>query len=60
MLVITIGLDQQNVESKIVNIFLSVNSLNVFWVPKEPSHRDGSFENPQCMFWLRYKKSGYN
>ena len=34
MLVITIGPDQQNVEPKIVNIFLSVNFINVFWVPK--------------------------
>ena len=23
---------------------------------KEPSHRDGSFEYPQHMFWLRTKK----
>ena len=25
--------------------------------PKEPSHRDGSFEYPQHMFWLRNKKT---
>ena len=24
---------------------------------KEPSHRDGSFEYPQHMFWLRNKKN---
>ena len=24
---------------------------------KEPSHRDGSFEYPQYMFWLRNKKT---
>ena len=26
-----------------------------FWCSKEPSHRDGSFEYPQHMFWLRNK-----
>ena len=27
---------------------------------KEPSHRDGSFECTQCMFWLRNKKNSWN
>ena len=27
-----------------------------FRFSKEPSHRDGSFEYPQHMFWLRNKK----
>ena len=28
----------------------------MFWVLKEPSHRDGSFEHQQHLFWLRNKK----
>ena len=28
-----------------------------FGCSKEPSHRDGSFEYPQNMFWLRNKKN---
>ena len=41
---------------KIAIIFLSI-SLNIcFGRSKEPSHRDGSFEYPQHMFWLRNKK----
>ena len=28
----------------------------MFWVPKEPSDRDGSFEYPQHIFWLKNKK----
>ena len=31
----------------------------MFWCPKEPSHRDGSFEYPQHMFWLRNKKNNF-
>ena len=27
---------------------------------KEPSHRDGSFEYPQHMFWLRNKKINFS
>ena len=30
-----------------------------FGCSKEPSHRDGSFEYPQHMFWLRYKKNNF-
>ena len=43
-------------ESKFVNIFLTI-SLNICFVcSKEPSHRDGTFEYPQHMFWLKNKK----
>ena len=31
----------------------------MFGCLKEPSHRDGSFEYPQCMFWLRNKKTSF-
>ena len=31
----------------------------MFWGSKEPSHRDGSFEHPQHMFWLRNKKNNF-
>ena len=31
-----------------------------FGFPKEPSHRDGSFEYPQHMFWLRNKKNNFS
>ena len=30
-----------------------------FGCSKEPSHRDGSFEYPQNMFWLRNKKNNF-
>ena len=30
-----------------------------FWCSKEPSHRDGSFEYPQHMFWWRNKKNNF-
>ena len=30
-----------------------------FGCSKEPSHRDGSFEHPQHMFWLRNKKNSF-
>ena len=30
-----------------------------FGCSKEPSHRDGSFEYPQHMFWLRTKKNDF-
>ena len=30
-----------------------------FVCSKEPSHRDGSFEYPQHMFWLRNKKNNF-
>ena len=43
-------------ERKIVNIFLPISLNMCFGCSKEPSHRDGSFEYPQHMFWLRNKK----
>ena len=44
---------------KIAIIFLSI-SLNVcFGCSKEPSHRDGSFEYPQHMYWFRNKKNNF-
>ena len=30
-----------------------------FWCSKELSHREGSFEHPQNMFWLRNKKNNF-
>ena len=30
-----------------------------FVFSKQPSHRDGSFEYPQHMFWLRNKKNNF-
>ena len=53
----TSGLDKQNFECKIVNIFLPISFNICFWVLKEPSHLDSSFEYPQHMFWLRNKKN---
>ena len=47
-------------ERKIVNIFLYV-SLNMFFgCSEESSHRDGSSEYPQHMFWLRNEKIFFN
>ena len=49
--------DKQNqIQHKIVMIFLSIISNMFFWCSKERSHGDGSFEYPQHMFWLRNKK----
>ena len=41
---------------KIVIIFLTISLNMCFGCSKEPSHRDGSFEYPQHIFWLRNKK----
>ena len=41
---------------KIEIIFLSISLNMCYGCLKEPSHRDGSFEYPQNMFWLRNKK----
>ena len=43
-------------QRKIAIIFLSINFNMCFGCLKELSHCDGSFEYPQCMFWLRNKK----
>ena len=50
------GLDQLKNLRKIVNIFLPIVFNVCFGCSKEPSHRDGSFEYQQHMFWLRNKK----
>ena len=43
-----------------LRLFFSCISLNMgFGCSKEPSHRDGSFEYPQHMFWLRNKKNNF-
>ena len=43
----------------LVIIFLPI-SLNIcFGCSKEPFHRDGSFEYPKHMFWLRNKKNNF-
>ena len=42
---------------KIVIIFLSISLNMCFGCSKDPSHRDGSFEYPQHMFWLKNKKN---
>ena len=46
----------KNFQRKNVNIFLAVIFSICFGCLKEPSHRDGSFEYPQHMIWLRNKK----
>ena len=52
---LAIGLDNQNFQRKIVNIFLPIIFSICFGCSKEPSHQDGSFEYPQHMLWLRNK-----
>ena len=54
-----IGLDKQFFSRKIVNIVLLIFFCICFGFPKEPSHRDGSFEYPQHMFWLRNKQINF-
>ena len=46
-------------ERKIAIIFLCISLNMCFGCSKEPSHRDGSFEYPQHMFWLRNKKNNF-
>ena len=48
-----------NFERKNINIFFSMGLNICFGCSKEPSHRDGSFEYPQHMFWLRNKKNNF-
>ena len=45
---------------KIAIIFLSISLNMCFGCSKEPSHRDGSFEDPQHMFWFGNKKSNFS
>ena len=40
-------------------IFLPINLNLCLGCSKKPSHRDGSFEYPQHMFWLRIKKNNF-
>ena len=47
------------VEGIITIIFLSISLNMCFGCSKEPSHRDGSFEYPQHMFWMRNKKNNF-
>ena len=46
----------QKFRRKIVINFLSIRFNMCFGCLKEQSHRDGSFEYPQHMFWLRNNK----
>ena len=47
-------------EMRIISIiFLCISLHMCFGCSKEPSHRDGSFEHPQHMFWLRNKKNNF-
>ena len=50
---------KQNFERKIAIIFSPSNLYICFGSSKEPSHRDGSFEHPQYMFWLRNKQNNF-
>ena len=54
-LTISIGWDKQFLCAKRCIIFLSISFNICFGCSKESSHRDGSFEYPQHMFWLRIK-----
>ena len=44
---------------KIAIIFLSISLNMCFGCSKKLSHRDGPFEYPQHMFWLRNKKNNF-
>ena len=50
------GLDKQNFECKIVNIFIPISFNVCFGCSKEPSYGDVSFECQQQMFWLEIRK----
>ena len=52
-----VDLDKHIFERKIVNVFITTRFNICFGCSKEPSQRDGSFEYPQHMFWLRNKKN---
>ena len=54
-----IGPVKQFYKRTIANIFLSISSILCFGCSKEPSHRDGSFEYPQHMFWMRNKENRF-
>ena len=42
-----------------MNIFLNISFNICFGCSKEPSQRDGSFEFPQRIVWLRNKKINF-
>ena len=50
---------QKKNQRNIAIIFLSISLNMCFGYSKEPSHRDGSFEYPQHMYWLRSKKKHF-
>ena len=54
-----IGTVKQFFERKIAIILVSISLNMCFGCSKEPSHRDGSFEYPQHMFWLRNKNNNF-
>ena len=60
LLAVGIGPVKQFVKRKIAIIFLSIRFNMCSGCSKEPSHRDGSFEYPQHMFWLRNKKKYFS
>ena len=47
-------------ERKIAIVFLSICLNMCFGCSKELSHRAGSFEYPQHMFWLRNKNDNFH
>ena len=51
------GLGNKTFQRKNVNIFLPISYSICFGCSKEPSHRDGSLEYPQHMFWWRNNKN---
>ena len=61
---IKLGLDTPDIANtssiKNANIFLSISLNTCFGCSKALSHRDGAFEYPQLMFWLRIRKLIYN
>ena len=51
--------DKEILIGKIVIIFLPINLNMCCRCSKEPSHRDGSFEYPQHMFWMSNKENSF-
>ena len=50
---------QKKIQRKIVNIFLSISMNMCYGCSKGSSHREGSFEYPQHIFWLRNMKYNF-
>ena len=59
IIAVVIGPVKQKKKRKIAIIFLSISLNMCVWCSKEPSHRDGSFEYLQHMFWLENKKNNF-